>query len=59
MVATGFRRGSSLLRVEARRELASALDVEFLVGAGEVHLDRLEGDEQLLGDVAVAGPLRS
>jgi hypothetical protein len=34
-------------------ELAARADAELAVDAGEVVLDRLRGDEQLLGDLAV------
>src|ERR1700754_4632485 len=34
-------------------QLAARADAELAVGVAEVDLDRLRGDEQLLGDVAV------
>ena len=37
-------------------ELGASVEVEFVVGAPEVHLDGLDGYEQGLGDVAVAHP---
>ena len=44
-------------RAERRRQLRAAGHVELAVGAGQVHLDRPAGEEQGLGDLAVAQPL--
>src|SRR3954454_2615082 len=38
---------------ESPRKLRPRLDLELAVGAREVHLDRLLGQEQRLGDLAV------
>src|SRR5258708_35876229 len=38
---------------ECLSELAPAPDIELPVDAGEVFLDRLHGDKQLLGDLAI------
>src|SRR5918996_627620 len=38
---------------ESARQLSAAADVQLAVGAGQVHLDGLDGEEQRLGDVSV------
>src|SRR3954453_2057821 len=38
---------------EGAGELVAGADVELAVGVGEVDLDGLRGDEELLGDLAV------
>src|SRR3954447_25175343 len=41
------------LRGEGRAELGAASDVELAVRARQVHLDRLDREEQLLGDLGI------
>jgi len=59
----GFVRGPSLegrhpcfFRFEHPVELATRGDVELAVGACEMALDCLDGQKQLLGDLAVRAP---
>src|SRR6266516_5692744 len=40
-------------RAQCPGQLAPALDIELPVNTREVFLDRLHGDEQLLGDLAI------
>ena len=54
--AHNCRSERSVRRAGRRRELRPRGDVELAIGVGEVHLDRPQGDEELLADLAVGRP---
>ena len=53
-LATALQAAVLALCGERRRQVPPARHAELAVGAGEVHLDRPAGEEQSLGDLAVA-----